>query len=190
MIGAGSQAPVHLQMMCAEFPSIECIEVWNRDADRAARFARELALPADVRVTASIERSAGDADLIVCATGTNEPLLKGEWLTPGTHVDLVGGYTPQMREADDTAVRNARVYVDHRALVTEHCGDIAQPLASGAIEASDVLGDLFDLCGETVQGRRSDDDITLFKNGGGGHLDLMFAEWLYASQSSGKERLA
>jgi alanine dehydrogenase len=182
MIGAGAQAPVHLEVMCAEFPSLERVDVWNRDLGRATRLVDRLALAAEVRVSEHLERSAREADIIVCATGATEPVLKGEWLTPGTHVDLVGGYTPQMREADDAAVLNAQVYADHRALVTEHCGDIVQPLATGVIKASHIRGDLFDLCAKTVEGRQSDDEITLFKNGGGGHLDLMFAEWIFSSQ--------
>ncbi len=184
MIGAGSQAPVHLQVICAEFPSLERVDVWNRDSARAERLAEQmqLKLPAEVRASASLERSAGEADIVSCVTRAAEPVLKGAWLKPGTHVDLVGGYTPQMREADDDVVRNARLFVDHRALVMEHCGDVVQPLARGVIDASHIVGDLFDLCGKTVEGRRSDSEITVFKNGGGGHLDLMFAEWIYALQ--------
>ena len=182
MIGAGSQAPVHLQVMCAEFPSIERIDVWNRDTNRAAQLIDRLALPVEVRVSSDLERNAREADIIVCATCATEPVVRGEWLTPGTHLDLVGGYTPHMREVDDTAVLNASVFVDHRSLVMENCGDIVQPLKTGVIDPSHIRGDLFDLCGKTVEGRRSDREITLFKNGGGGHLDLMFAEWMYASQ--------
>lgn len=181
MIGAGSQAPVHLKVMCDEFPSLQRVEVWNRDQGRAASLVDRLALSAEVRLCEALERSVREADIIVCATGATEPLLKGEWLTPGTHVDLVGGYTPHMREADDDAVLKASVYVDHRALVMENCGDIVQPLEAGVIEASHIRGDLFDLCGHTVEGRRSEDEITLFKSGGGGHLDLMFAEWMFST---------
>ncbi|MGF7135416.1 alanine dehydrogenase [Paraburkholderia sp. EB58] len=184
MIGAGAQAPVHLEVMCAEFPSLGRVDVWNRDTGRATRLVNRLELSAKVRVSEDLERSAREADIIVCATGATEPVLKGEWLTPGTHVDLVGGFTPQMREADDAAVLNAHVYVDHRALVMEHCGDIVQPLGTGVIKASHIRGDLFDLCAKTVEGRQSDDEITLFKNGGGGHLDLMFAEWIFSRQGS------
>jgi alanine dehydrogenase len=190
MIGAGAQAPAHLKVMCAEFPSLERVDVWNRDLGRATRLVDRLALPAEVRVSEALERSAREADIIVCVTGATEPILRGEWLTPGTHVDLVGGFTPQMREADDAAVLNARVYVDHRALVMEHCGDIVQPLETGVIKASHIRGDLFDLCGKTVEGRRGDDQITLFKNGGGGHLDLMFAEWIFSRQGSGAGAVA
>ncbi|TXC80151.1 hypothetical protein FRZ40_38265 [Paraburkholderia azotifigens] len=188
MIGAGSQAPVHLKVMCAEFPSLERIEVWNRSADRAASLVERCELSANVRVSGALERSVREADIVICATGSTMPVFKGEWLKPGTHVDLVGGYTPQMREADDTAVLNARVYADHRALVTENCGDIVQPLETGVIDASHVRGDLFDLCAKTVEGRGSDREITLFKNGGGGHLDLMFAEWLFANQQMDAKR--
>jgi alanine dehydrogenase len=187
MIGAGSQALVHLKVMCAEFPSIRRIDVWNRDAARAAKLVDRLALPAELRICADLEPNAREADIIVSATGATEPLIRGEWLRPGTHVDLVGGYTPQMREADDTAVQYAKVFVDHRALVMANCGDIVQPLNARVIDASHIRGDLFDLCGRTIEGRQSDHEITLFKNGGGGHLDLMFAEWMYSRLESEEE---
>ncbi|WP_241018762.1 hypothetical protein [Paraburkholderia sp. Tr-20389] len=189
MIGAGSQAPIHLKVMCAEFPSLERIEVWNRNADRAAKVVERSEFSGDTRVSRALEQSVREADIVICTTSSTMPIFKGEWLKPGTHVDLVGGYTPQMREADDAAVLKASVYVDHRALVMENCGDIVQPLETGVIDASHVRGDLFDLCAKTVEGRRSDHEITLFKNGGGGHLDLMFAEWLFANQRPDEQRL-
>ena len=102
--------------------------------------------------------------------------MKGEYLKPGTHLDLVGGYTPETREADDEAARRARIFVDRRETAFDGVGDILQPIANGAIGESDVLGDLYDLAGGAIAGRTSADDITLFKNAGGGHLDLMTAE--------------
>ncbi|MEK6348294.1 MAG: saccharopine dehydrogenase NADP-binding domain-containing protein [Burkholderia sp.] len=182
VIGTGAQAATHIAVMAAEFPSLRRISVWSRSHAKAAALAASCRLPnaRDVVVDAatSLEAAVSCADLVVSATSATSPVLQGAWLRPGTHVDLVGSYTPAMREADDRAVQRARVYVDHRALVMENCGDIVQPIASGAIRPEDVLGDLFDLCGATVPGRRGDDDITLFKNGGGGHLDLMAATWM------------
>ena len=181
IIGAGAQAQTHLRVMAAEFPTLRRIDVWNRTYERAARLADHAAgdaPDADVRAVAHLERSVREADLVVCVTSSTSPVLDGAWLRDGCHVDLVGGYTPSMREANDAALLRSRIYVDHRALVTEHCGDIRQPLDAGVIDAADIEGDLFDLCGGRAAGRRHDTDITLFKNGGGGHLDLMFADWL------------
>lgn len=181
IIGAGAQAQTHLRVMAAEFPTLRRIDVWNRTYERAARLADHAAgdaPSADVRAVEHLERSVREADLVVCVTSSTSPVLDGAWLRDGCHVDLVGGYTPSMREANDAALLRSRIYVDHRALVTEHCGDIRQPLDAGVIDATDIEGDLFDLCGGRAAGRRHDADITLFKNGGGGHLDLMFADWL------------
>ena len=95
-----------------------------------------------------------------------------------THLDLIGGYTPAMRETDDDAVRRARVFVDGRWFTVEHVGDLTQPIASGAIMRADVLGDLFELCSGQVQGRIDPMQITLFKSGVGAHLDLMTAQYI------------
>jgi ornithine cyclodeaminase len=111
-------------------------------------------------------------------------------LTPGVHLDLVGGYTPGTREADDEAARRALVFVDRRESAFHGVGDILLPIASGAIREADVLGDLYDLVGGRVPGRRSPSDITFFKNAGGGHLDLMTAELIVqrlAGQTSDPE---
>lgn len=181
IIGAGAQAATHLRVMAAEFPTLCRIDVWNRNHERAVRLAAQAAGDApnaDIRAVGHLERSVREADLVVCATSSTSPVLDGAWLRAGCHVDLVGGYTPSMREANDAALLRARIHVDHRALVTEHCGDIRQPLEAGVIDATDIEGDLFDLCGGRAAGRQHDSDITLFKNGGGGHLDLMFADWL------------
>ncbi|MGC8470531.1 MAG: hypothetical protein ACP5NI_11540, partial [Acetobacteraceae bacterium] len=107
-------------------------------------------------------------------TATRAPVLRGEWLRPGTHVDLVGGFTPEMREADDEAIRRARVFADTRRFTIGVCGDIDTPVRAGLLAEADIA-DLFDLAQGRADGRRSADEITLFKNGGGGHLDLMSA---------------
>jgi ornithine cyclodeaminase len=106
-------------------------------------------------------------------------MIKGANLRPGVHLDLVGGYTPETREADDEAARRALVFVDRRESAFCGVGDILQPIANGVMRETDVLGDLYDLVGGTVVGRRSPDDITFFKNAGGGHLDLMTSEVVF-----------
>src|SRR5262249_18056209 len=120
-----------------------------------------------------------DVELITTGTRWHEPLIKVKNLRGGTHLDLVGGYTPQTREADDDAARLARVFVDRRESAFDGVGDILQPIASGAIKETDVLGDLYDLAAGAVDGRSSTEDITFFKNAGGGHLDLMTCEAVF-----------
>jgi ornithine cyclodeaminase len=101
--------------------------------------------------------------------------VRGAWLKKGAHVDLVGGFTPQMREADDEAVRRARVYVDTRAGATKEAGDIVVPLKRHILRKSDIAGDLFDLCRRKAKGRRRASEITLFKSVGTAIEDLAAA---------------
>jgi ornithine cyclodeaminase len=123
--------------------------------------------------------------VITTCTRSHEPLIKGANLRPGTHLDLVGGYTPQTREADDEAARRARIFVDRRESALHGVGDILQPIASGAIEESDVLGDLYDLA-VGAAGRQAASDITFFKNAGGGHLDLIACEAVFQQLGAGR----
>ena len=150
--------------------------VWNRNPARAEQLVRQLAPEMTAHVVTDLPDAVRGADIVCCATASHEPLIEGRWLRPGTHLDLIGGYTPAMREADDEAVRRARLYVDSRWFSVAHAGDLTQPIASGVITPADVIGDLFELCGGRCPARTGDDEITLFKSGGGAHLDLMTAQ--------------
>lgn len=179
MIGAGALAPHLIGAHLAVRPSLERVLVWNRSAPRRDRLLERLArqgVPAEA--SEDLEAAVRAADVISAATLASEPLVRGAWLRPGTHVDLVGAYTPTMREADDETMRRARVHVDYGGSTIGESGELTQPIASGAITEQDVLGDLFDLCQGRSPGRRTADEITLFKNGGGSHLDLFTAEFL------------
>lgn len=181
MVGAGAMAPHLIKAHLAVRPSITEVEIWNRSPGRANELAGALSSALDgVSVTAvpDLEAAVGRADLISSATMTVDPLLKGDWLQPGTHVDLVGAYTPGMREADDVAMARTRVFVDSRDTTIGEIGELIDPIANGTITAADVLGDLYQLCQGSVAGRTSEDEVTLFKNGGGGHLDLMTAQFV------------
>lgn len=179
MVGAGGLAPYLIEAHRAVRPSLERVLVWNRNAARARALAGQLTpLGLAAEVADDLEAAVRGADLISCATASTEPLVKGAWLKPGAHLDLVGGFTPTMREADDEAARLARVFVDNRLSTVAETGDIAGPIAAGAIDESDVLADLFQLCQSAQAGRKTGEEITLFKNGGGAHLDLMTARFL------------
>ena len=182
MIGAGQMAPHLVSAHCEVRPSLKQVHVWNRTNDKAQNLCASLAdkyPQISFTPVTEIEASAREADLICSAIGCTEPIICGEWLKPGTHVDLIGAYTAEMREADDECLRRGSLFVDARETTIQHIGELMIPLASGVISEADVIADLSDLCQQRHPGRQSDDEITLFKNGGGGHLDLMCARILH-----------
>jgi ornithine cyclodeaminase len=180
VVGAGEMSRWLVRSHRAVRPSLRRVLIWNRTPDRAARVAASLAQEGvAAEATGDLDGAVQTADLITTCTRSHAPLIKGALLKPGVHLDLVGGYTPETREADDEAARRARVFVDRRETAFHGVGDILQPIANGAIKESDVLGDLYDLAPGKVAGRLSPTDITYFKNAGGGHLDLMTAEVVY-----------
>jgi ornithine cyclodeaminase/alanine dehydrogenase-like protein (mu-crystallin family) len=177
MVGAGAMAAHLIRAHRTVRPSIRRILIWNRTQERAAIVAAQLSEEGiEAELTDDLSTATQMADIISTCTRSNKPLILGANLKPGTHLDLVGGYTLNTREADDEAARRSRVFVDCRESALDGVGDISQPIANGAIRESDVLGDLYDLIAARVPGRRSPSDITFFKNAGGGHLDLMTAE--------------
>ena len=179
MIGAGGLAPHVIQAHVAARPSIRRIQVWNRTHARAEAVADSLQLTGiDVTATTDLEAAVRQSDVIACATNATEPLVKGDLLQPGSHLDLIGSYTTDMHEADQQAVVRASVFGDSHQRIVADSGEIADALASGAITTADIIGDLYDLVQGRCRGRRSTDEITLFKNAGGGHLDLMTARYL------------
>ena len=184
MIGAGALAP-HLIAAHASVRPLTHVTIWNRNRDKAERLAATLTRP-QLTVTASddLEAAVGAADIVSSATLSMTPLLHGAWLKPGAHVDLVGAYTPDMREADDEAIRRATVYVDTRAGMKES-GDIAAPLASGVLTDSDIAGDLADLA-RGAAARRSEDEITLFKSVGNAIEDLAAAVAVWRKLEGGQ----
>jgi ornithine cyclodeaminase len=181
MVGAGALAP-HLIAAHAAVRPIAEVLIWNHHGDKAKALAARLDRPGlSVRATDDLAAAIAAADIVSSATLSSEPLVRGEWLRPGSHVDLVGAFTPQMREADDTAIARARVHVDTRAGATKEAGDIVQPLASGVLPESGILGDLFDLVGGRARGRESPEEITLFKSVGTAIEDLAAAALVYRS---------
>lgn len=170
LVGAGAVSRSLREAYGATFPAAEFL-VWNRTSERAHRLADSFAR---TRVTDRLDEAVAEADIVTCATMAREPLLQGEWLHPGQHVDLIGAYRPDMREADDEALLRSRLFVDSRDTTIRHIGELSDPIARGVIEANAVIADFYDL--ETGRfARTSDDEVTLFKNGGGAHLDLMSA---------------
>jgi alanine dehydrogenase len=176
VVGTGQLAP-YLAAAHAAVRPIRDILIWGRDAQKAELVAAHLrarGLPATCAT--DLADAAAQADIISCATLAQQPILRGEWLRPGTHVDLVGGFTPTMREADDVCVQRARLFVDSREGALAEAGDIVDPLQRGVIQEADICADLFDLTREQHAGRSAADDITLFKSVGHALEDLAAAE--------------
>jgi alanine dehydrogenase len=175
MVGAGALAP-HLVRAHVAVRPITQVTLWNRTRARAVATAFGLnAMGIEATIADDLEAAVREADIVSCATLAAEPLIRGKWLKAGAHLDLVGGFTPKMREADDAAVRKATIYVDTRAGAMKEAGDIVVPLRKKVIATSDVAGDLFDLCRRTVKGRRRAKEITLFKSVGTALEDLAAA---------------
>jgi ornithine cyclodeaminase len=150
--------------------------LWNRTHGHAVSLAFGLAVTGiEAMIADDLAAAVADADIVSCATLATEPILRGQWLKPGTHVDLVGGFTPKMREADNDAVKRARIYVDTRDGAFKEPGDIVIPLRRGVISRKDIRGDLFDLTRGKVKGRTSAKQITLFKSVGSAIEDLAAA---------------
>ncbi len=176
MVGTGALAP-HLIEAHASVRPIERVLIWGRSAEKAELLARQLgALGPAMEARKDLAAAVGEADVISCATLAREPLVLGRWLKPGQHLDLVGAFTPEMRESDDEAVRRAEVYVDSLEGAPREGGDIAQPLAAGVLAASDIHADLFTLCCGKATGRHGPAEITLFKSVGHALEDLVAAE--------------
>ncbi len=180
VVGAGGLAP-HVAMAHASVrPSLRRILVWNRTAARAEEVVRHLAVDGvEARVATDLDAAVAQADIISCVTMATSPLIRGALLKPGAHVDLIGAYLPEMREADDDVVRRARLFVDTRN-GCDRSGEIAQPIARGLITLDSIEADLFDLCTGRHAGRSGPDDVTMYKNVGGGHLDLFTTRYLLA----------
>ena len=167
-----------------EVRDIRHVTVWGRNPDRAAQVVQGLAGNGlEASIATNLEAAVGESDIISCATLATEPLIKGEWLRPGQHLDLIGGFTPEMREADDECIRRATIFCDTREGATVEGGDLVQPLQSGVLKMDDIAADLYDLCRGDHPGRTSDDEITMHKATGAALEDLAGA--LLACEQAG-----
>ena len=172
LVGAGTVARSMIDAYSSLFPDAR-FTVWNRSP------AAAIAMTADLRVTATDDLASAvtAADIICTATMTTAPLINGAWLRAGQHLDLIGAYRPDMREVDDAALRRATIFVDSRATTIGHIGEIKDPIARGVINDTDIIADFYDI-GDGHFVRRDDDQVTIAKNGGGAHLDLMTATYI------------
>ena len=173
IVGAGTLAHGLREAYAAGFPDAE-FTVWNRNGERAEAMAARYP---GTKVATDLADAVAGADIITCATMTTDPVIRGDWLQPGQHLDLIGAYRPDMREADDAALLRARKFMDSRDTVLGHIGEFKIPLEAGTITPEDVVADYYDMASGAFA-RGTDDEITLFKNGGGAHLDLMTCRYI------------
>lgn len=183
MVGTGDLAPYLIEAH-TQVRKLERVLIWGRDVDKAKNLAidmRRRGVPCSA--VTDLESATREADVISCATLSSEPLVRGAWLKAGTHLDLVGSFRPAMREADDDAMRRARIITDS-ALAIEESGDLSQPIQAGVLPA-DAIGALSDLARGVVTKARTAQDITVFKSVGTALSDLAAAEFIFAKVSAG-----
>jgi ornithine cyclodeaminase len=177
ILGYGEQAETHARAMALVRP-LSGIVLWGRSLERAAAVARrledELSLP--VRVEGTVREAVAGADIVCAVSAAPEPILEGEWVAPGTHVNLVGSSTAATREADDSLVARGRLFADHREGVLRQGGEVIHAIAVGLIGESHVLGEIGEVMAGSLAGRRADDEVTIYKSLGAIVQDL-FSGW-------------
>ncbi len=179
IVGSGRVASLLAPAYRAVRP-VDDVMVWSRDPQAAARLVATLSADAvPARAVTDLAAAAASADIVSCATLSTEPLIRGAWLAPGTHLDLIGGFTPAMREADDACFAGADVWIDTDEALMK-AGDLLHPIASGALRREDVRGTLADLCADRA-GARTAATRTVFKSVGSALEDLAAAILVYES---------
>jgi ornithine cyclodeaminase/alanine dehydrogenase-like protein (mu-crystallin family) len=171
IVGTGTVGGGLCEAFAAGFPDAR-ITLWNRTRSKAEDLAAQ---HPGVTVADHLEPAVRAADIIITATMSSTPVISGDWLQPGQHLNLIGAYRPDMREVDDTAMKRARLFIDSFDTTIGHIGEIQIPLDKEVITRDDLIADYYDLDAFT---RQSEDEITLFKNGGGAHLDLMTSRYI------------
>ncbi len=192
MVGAGALAP-HLIEAHASVRRIGRVDIWNHRRERAEALAhrlRDAGAGYEIMAVENIEAAAREADVISCATLSAKPLIRGAWLKAGAHLDLVGAFTPAMRESDDAAATRASIFVDTRAGALQEAGDIVQPIEAGLIGEAAIRADLFDLCRGLHPGRTDAGEVTLFKSVGTALEDLVAAAFALRATGGGSGRPA
>ena len=172
IVGGGNMARAMREAYGWLYPKAQFM-VWNRTPAHAEEIAAHFP---NTLVATDLESAVMACDIVSCATMSREPLVEGDWLAPGQYLDLIGAFRPDMREGDDIALKRSRLFVDSRATVLEHIGEFKIPLEEGVISTGDIVGDFYDI--EAGVFTRAPGEITLFKNGGGAHLDLMTARYI------------
>jgi ornithine cyclodeaminase len=174
MVGAGTVSRNMVSAYASVFEGAR-FTIWNRSPENAAKMVAELSGEYDVSQATDLASAVSRADIINCATMSTDPVIDGAWLQDGQHINLIGAYRPDMREVNDLTLQKVKIFVDSRETTINHIGELKIPIASGVISENDVLADYYDIASGAFP-KGNSRDITLFKNGGGAHLDLMTAK--------------
>ena len=174
IVGAGTVGHTLRAAYSAAFPDAQ-FTIWNRSPAGAEAFCAKYQ---GTLMAEDLETAVRAADIVTSATMSQTPIIKGDWLQPGQHIDLIGAFRPDMREADDAVLNRGRIFVDSRETTIDHIGELKIPIAAGAIATTDVIADYYQMNAFT---RNDDAEITVFKNGGGAHLDLMTSRYILAA---------
>ena len=180
ILGAGVQARAHLEAL-PHVRAFERVRIYSRTPEHAQALAAEAETPFRVEAVESVEAAVGDADVVVTATSSREPVLELGWLAPGAHVNAVGACSPTARELDTTAVARSRFFVDRRESALAEAGDLLIPIQEGVIAETHVVGEIGGVLVGAVPGRRTPDEITLFKSLGIAIEDLAAGARAYAN---------
>jgi len=170
LVGSGNMSSAMVAAYKTIFPDANYY-IWSRSLENASNFSKKHA----VTLVQNLKKGVEEADIICTATMSIKPLIKGEWLRPGQHLDLIGSYRPDMREIDDIAIKKGRIFVDSFDTTVEHIGELKIPLQSRVIKREDISADFYSL---NKFKRKSQNEITIAKNGGGAHLDLMTSKYI------------
>lgn len=183
MVGAGSLAPHLIKAHLTTRPSLKRVIIWNRNAEKAKLLAEKLSGESElegvcVEASESLKDAVEMADIVSCATNSEQPLVIGKWLKQGAHLDLVGSYKPSMRECEDDVIRMGKVFVDNEAAL-EEAGELVGAFERGVIEKDDIKGNLVELIKGEKGGRCEQQEITVFKSVGSAVVDLLCAQLVY-----------
>lgn len=192
IVGSGVIGVTAVSAYLTVFTTIDRVLVWNRNMERAASVVEQQRSRyplAEFEPVDDLAQAVREADIISCATRAKAPLVLGEWLRPGQHLDLIGAYLPDMREADDTTMQRAALYIDNHANAVAENGEFRIPISTGAITEASIKADLYALADGLLPDRGAE-GITLFKNGGGAHLDLMVADLIFRRFTAEKRNQA
>ncbi|MNO82041.1 ornithine cyclodeaminase [compost metagenome] len=180
ILGTGEQAKSHLEAMLL-VRSIREVRVWSRTLAKARDFQAEMRRKYDVEivVTESVQEAVSSADVICTVTASTVPVLEGEWLKPGVHINAIGACRPADRELNSETVRLAKLYVDRLESAHHESGDYLIPLKEGVITSGHIIGEIGELISGNIEGRATADEITLFKGLGLAIEDLAAANFIY-----------